>query len=399
MKKTVSIIYTVFVVTALLCVVAFFGWRTYQSRALRISDFTAKTDEYTHSLSSALSENRDVDAEVTVAEKYMKENPSLIAIQVYSHDDGLRLSVVKSIAGEFSRLPISDSDRFNSFPANIRYHKITKPMHVADMQGLEATYVVATLSGAEIRSNLLIILITVIGLFAITLVLILVKPGKEVDVTDEDEEEDNLPDFSSDNSPEGKDDFDLPDFDPANTLDENDLFGSGPEISDSIPMDDDFSLPELDDLPGESATDPSESESEIINRLELELERSASFNQDLSVLIFSGISDIEGEIQSSYTYEDLVFPLNNESVAVIEINKDLDTSLSITEGFIKEYIEKNGNRDLRVGIASRNGRLISAGRLFKEADNALIKTDEEKNIVAFRSDPEKYREFLKSKEA
>ncbi len=402
MKKTVSVIYTVFVVAALLCVIAFFGWKTYQSRAVRISDFVARTDEYTLELSRTLAENRNVDTEVTIAEKFMDENPSLIAIQVYSHDDGLRLSVVKSAAGDFSRKPIAGSDRFDGFPARIRYHKITKPMHVTDMQGLEATYISTALSGAEIRNNLMIILITVVGLFAITLVLILVKPKESFENSDNDDgdndvdEDDNesLVDFDD------NDDFGLPNFDPADTLDENDLFGSGPEISDSKSMDDDFSLPELDDFSNNpTAVPPPLPESVILNRLELELERAASFNQDLSLLIFSGALDTEDNIRNSYTYEDLVFPLENGNVAVIEINKDLDTSLTLTEGFVKERIESYGSRDLRVGIASRNGRLISAGRLLDEAVNALKKTDEEKNIVAFRSDPEKYREYLKSRES
>lgn len=401
MKKTVSVIYTVFVVAALLCVIAFFGWKTYQSRAVRISDFVARTDEYTLELSRTLAENRNVDTEVTIAEKIMEENPSLIAIQVYSHDDGLRLSVVKSAAGDFARKPIAGSDRFDGFPARIRYHKITKPMHVTDMQGLEATYISAALSGAEIRNNLMIILITVVGLFAITLVLILVKPKDSSG--DYDSDDGNNSDSDEDGSLfefDDNDDFELPDFDPADTLDGNDLFGSGPEISDSKSMDEDFSLPELDDYPDDSAAVPPPlPESEILNRLELELERAASFNQDLSLLIFSGTMDTEESIRNSYTYEDLVFPLENGNVAVIEINKDLDTSLSLTEGFVKERIESYRSRDLRVGIASRNGRLISAGRLLDEAENALKKTDEEKNIVAFRSDPEKYREYLKSRES
>ncbi|RKX81147.1 MAG: hypothetical protein DRP60_01440, partial [Spirochaetes bacterium] len=237
-----------------------------------------------------------MDTEVAVAEKFMEENPSLIAVQVYSHDDGLRLSVVKSTAGDFARKPIAGSDRFDSFPARIRYHKITKPMHVADMQGLEATYISATLSGAEIRNNLMIILITVVGLFAITLVLILVKPKESFGESDNKDEDDSLSD-SNDN-----DDFSLPDFDPANTLDENDLFGSGPEISDSLSMDDDFSLPELDDFSDNpAAVPPPLPESEILNRLELELERAASFNQDLSLLIFSGTPDAEENIRNSYT--------------------------------------------------------------------------------------------------
>ena len=70
----------------------------------------------------------------------------------------------------------------------------------------------------------------------------------------------------------------------------------------------------------------------------------------------------------------------------------------MTEEFIRDRIDKTGSRGMRAGIASRNGRLISAERLFNEAENALRKTDETKNIVAFRSDPEKYREFLKSQE-
>ncbi len=60
MKKTVSVVYTVFVVAALLCVIAFFGWKTYQSRAVRISDFVARTDDYTRRLSESLEDNRDL---------------------------------------------------------------------------------------------------------------------------------------------------------------------------------------------------------------------------------------------------------------------------------------------------------------------------------------------------
>ncbi len=419
MKKTVSVVYTVFVVAALLCVIAFFGWKTYQSRAVRISDFVARTDDYTRRLSESLEDNRDVDTEVAIAEKLMAEDPSLVAIQVYSHDDGLRLSVVKSVAGEFTRTPIADSERFDGFPARYRYHKVSQLMRIPDMQGLEATYISATLSGAEIRNNLMIILITVAGLFAITLVLILIKPGNRI-VSEDDEKDDeqvyesedySLPgefrddhpslDSSGGGAPESlpDDDFSLPDFDEADRLDDNDLLGSSnPEFGDTLELDDDFDLPNLDDFPVDSAGLDSSSGGDIVGRLELELERAASFNQDLSLLIFSGTSNTEELIRSTYTYEDLVFPMDNGKTAVIEINKDLDTSLAMTEEFIRECIDSSGNRGMRAGIASRNGRLIGAERLFSEAENSLRKTDESKNIVAFRSDPEKYREFLKNQE-
>ena len=407
MKKTFSVVYTVFVVAALLCIIAFFGWKTYQSRAVRISDFVARTDDYTPRLSESLADNRDVDTEVAIAEKLMADDPSLIAIQIYSHDDGLRLSVVKSVASEFSRTPIADSERFDGFPASIRYHKVSKSMRLTDMQGLEVTYVSATLSGAEIRNNLMIILITVVGLFAITLVLILIKPRGPRAETDENETSDYQSgeispsdDYRTDasTSMSGDDEFNLPDFDPADRIDDNDLLGNSPEFSESMLMEDDFDLPDLDDIPNDTAGASSIPGNEIISRLELELERAASFNQDLSLLIFTGRSNTDEHIRSSYTYKDLVFTLDSGNVAVIEINKDLDTSLSITEDFIRNHIDRTGGRSMRVGIASRNGRLISADRLFNEAENALRKTDEAKNIVAFRSDPEKYREYLRSQE-
>lgn len=409
MKKTVSIVYTVFVVAALLCVIAFFGWKTYQSRAVRISDFVARTDDYTRRLSESLEENRDVETEIVVAERLMTEDPSLIAIQVYSHDDGLRLSVVKPIAGDFTRTSIADSDKFDGFPARIRYHKVSRTMRIPEMQGLEATYVSATLSGAEIRNNLMIILITVAGLFAITLVLILIKPRSQ-SVTGSDDEDDHqdfeskdfsFPDELEDksySSSEDDDDFSLPDFDLADRLDNNDLLGSSPEFGESLEMDDEFDLPDLNDFSDETTSTSSSSRDEVVGRLELELERAASFNQDLSLLIFSGSVNTEKLVHGAYTYEDLVFPLNNGNVAVIEINKDLDTSLAMTEDFIRDCIDKTGGRGMRAGMASRNGRLISAERLFVEAENSLRKTDESKNIVAFRSDPEKYREYLKSQE-
>jgi predicted metal-dependent hydrolase len=94
----------------------------------------------------------------------------------------------------------------------------------------------------------------------------------------------------------------------------------------------------------------------------------------------------------------LVFPLGSGLVAVMEINQDLDSTLSMTEDFVRGSIEQLGRRVLRAGIASRNGRLIGAESLYNEAENALNRTDDEKNIVAFRSDPEKYRAFLKSQE-
>ena len=408
MKKSVSILYTVFVVVILLGVIAYYGWDIYQSRSERIADFESRTEGYTRRLAESLEGKRDVKAEVAIAEELMKSDPSLIAVQVYSHDDGLRLSVVKPSAGDFSRTSLAESDGFDGWISSLRYHRVSKPMRIEDMQGLEAIYVSTTLSGAEIRNNLLIILITVAGLFVITLLLILIRPGRDAaKVSDDDmndmdhENHDDLDDFASPSSrsdidDDGGFDIDLPDFDETDRLDDSDLLGSSPDFSETLLMEDDFSLPDLDDFSSLSIDEGAVPRSKMIERLDKELERAASFNQDLSLLLFNPGGASENQIRDSFNFEDLVFVLDDGKIAVIEINKDLDTVLSFTEDLVRSLIENLKNRRTRAGIASRNGRLISAERLFSEALGALNRTDGEKNIVAFRSDPEKYREYLRS---
>jgi hypothetical protein len=53
---------------------------------------------------------------------------------------------------------------------------------------------------------------------------------------------------------------------------------------------------------------------------------------------------------------------------------------------------------LRIGISSRNKRLVRAARLLLEASRALDKAGQEPDspIVAFKSDPEKYKAFMRS---
>jgi hypothetical protein len=53
----------------------------------------------------------------------------------------------------------------------------------------------------------------------------------------------------------------------------------------------------------------------------------------------------------------------------------------------------------KIGLSSRNGRLLSGKRLIQESQAALKKAASggETGIVGFRSDPQKYREFLAKK--
>ncbi len=404
MKRTVSVVYTVFVIVALIGILGFFGWKTYESRAARIADLESRADDYTRRIARTLTDERDVESEVALAEKFMADNPSLVLVQVYSYDDGLRLSVVKPVASDYSRKPLLDTDKLSGLVTGLRYHKVSRPLQVPEMQGMEAVFLATTLSDAEVRGYLMIILIAVVGLFAVTLVMILVTGRSRKEGSNQDLDETSLD--SSIESDLEDDDFSLPDdfnddFDfsdnqdinDSTRLDENDLLSRNPEFGESLLMDDDFTLPELDD--------ESPEKNGFIERLDLELERAASFNQDLSLLVFSAVgkpgessSDLENSIRRAFPYKDLVFDFGGDTYAVIEINKDLDSSLAAAEDFILDRIERVGNRALHVGIASRNGRLISAARLHNEAESALGRTDASKNIVAFRSDPEKYRDYV-----
>jgi len=375
MKKSVSIVYTVFVIVTLLSVIGYFGWRNYQIRESRISDFTARATGYTEKLSNILVENRDVKKEMQEARKILEKDIPLVAVQVYSHDDGVRFSVVRSEADEYIHNPIEESGKFGKFPANITYLILKEPMNIENMRGLEAIYVAKVLTDSEIKNTLFIILITVAALFAVTLLLIFVKPGGTEQYNVKDDTGDSGETFQdTDNSEEISDEeFTLPDL-------SNDDFS--------------FEEPEQDELPEETAN----TDSSFRERLEKELERSASFNQDLSLLIFSGNPDADNFIKDFFKFDDLIFKLTNGNTAVIEVNRDLDSSMAVAEEMIKEYINKTFDKNLKAGISSRNGRLINAENLITEAESALQKTTGEETIVGFRSDPEKYRIFIREQE-
>jgi GGDEF domain-containing protein len=105
-----------------------------------------------------------------------------------------------------------------------------------------------------------------------------------------------------------------------------------------------------------------------------------------------------------FAIRDAVQERAGRGLAVILSGEGLEEALSMARQFhgliITELPElfpyKN---DLRIGVSSRNGRLIRANRLFLEASRALDKANPESPIVAFKSDLEKYNAFVRSKKA
>jgi hypothetical protein len=151
-------------------------------------------------------------------------------------------------------------------------------------------------------------------------------------------------------------------------------------------------------------------ESYTHDRLEAELHRCASSEQDLSFIVMeytAGEPDsalykaFADEAVSFFNLRDLIFEKGGQGLAVIVPGLDVDQSFAKSEEFhsriSKKFPQHFANReDLCIGLSSRAGRLIEAQRIMFEAAQALNKAmgDKSSPIVAFKSDPEKYREFI-----
>ena len=158
-------------------------------------------------------------------------------------------------------------------------------------------------------------------------------------------------------------------------------------------------------------------ETYLEDRLDAELSRSASFEQDLSLLVLCyddlGPDDpayarIGSAIKDFFSFRDLAFEKNGDGFSVILPNVDSSHAIRMAEEFFKKlsFLAEGDFAELELmpiymGISSRAGRLVDAKRLVEEASAALDRARYEKDthIVGFRPDPDKYRQFLTSKAA
>lgn len=142
-------------------------------------------------------------------------------------------------------------------------------------------------------------------------------------------------------------------------------------------------------------------------RLTLEQERSAFNEQDMSLALlrFPGLSRkeedyrlIAREIQGRMAFEDLVFEFGDDGYAVILPNSNLDESMTTVRNFLKTLQADLVRRHPAplCGLTSRNGRIVDGARLLLEGSRALGKAGpgEPDNIVGFRPDPGKYRQYV-----
>jgi hypothetical protein len=143
----------------------------------------------------------------------------------------------------------------------------------------------------------------------------------------------------------------------------------------------------------------------LIDKLNQELNRAASFDHDLTLGLLEGPSDLSRthlarQLLKAFRYKDLLFEYGEEGAAVILPNLDLDTAASRFEEFEAELARtvSQGFR-FKAGISSRSGRLLTGERLFKESVSALkrSKADKSNATVLFRVDPKKFRQVVSEK--
>jgi GGDEF domain-containing protein len=146
-------------------------------------------------------------------------------------------------------------------------------------------------------------------------------------------------------------------------------------------------------------------------RLDSELHRCSATEKDLTLILIE-FADITNDLMYKLTAEeavtffssrDLLFEYGELGILVILPGNDVDTGISKSERFYQRILEKFPNNrftdsSLSIGLSSRSGRLINADRLMMETRQAQLKAKEDPNtsIIAFKSDPERYRAFIAS---
>ncbi len=157
-------------------------------------------------------------------------------------------------------------------------------------------------------------------------------------------------------------------------------------------------------------------ESYMIPRLDNELSRAAASNQDLSFFAIK-ISDINWEteegkelaksISETINFPDCIFESGVDGCTAIMPNVRIDESLATADALysnITDILDRYDNADnhsIGIGISARSLRIISGERLSNEASEALNHAlqDKESPIVAFKVNPQKYRNFLAAQAA
>jgi hypothetical protein len=153
----------------------------------------------------------------------------------------------------------------------------------------------------------------------------------------------------------------------------------------------------------------------IAEKLDTDLGICAIADEDLTLILMEsgpaagfGSDDLNRKLADRagafFNHPDSVFERGGRGLAVILSGEGLEEGFSRAKQFHQRILADfpelfPGKDDLRMGISSRNERLVRAARLLFEASRALDKAgqDPESPIVAFKSDPDKYKAFMQDR--
>jgi GGDEF domain-containing protein len=144
-------------------------------------------------------------------------------------------------------------------------------------------------------------------------------------------------------------------------------------------------------------------------RLDAELVRAASSEQDLALIVIriSGLlhtdlvsRKITDALVDVVRFKDMLFEFGQNGFAGILQNTNLDQAMKEADDIYAKidslFMDTGFNGQMTIGITTRTARLLPASRMIEEAVSAAKKALEEPSlpIVAFRANPEKYRDFV-----
>ncbi|MDR2953396.1 MAG: hypothetical protein LBU82_09170, partial [Treponema sp.] len=148
------------------------------------------------------------------------------------------------------------------------------------------------------------------------------------------------------------------------------------------------------------------------SRLTEELRRCAAAGQDLSFISMefkleiddSSYARFAADTARFFSSRDFICEKGQNGISVICPGLNLDAGFLNAGEFHTRVMGKypsliKSKTDLCIGISARSGRPVEAERLMFEAEEALERAmmDPVSYIVAFKSDPEKYRAFMESR--
>ena len=143
-----------------------------------------------------------------------------------------------------------------------------------------------------------------------------------------------------------------------------------------------------------------------IQKISDELKKSASFDQDMVLILTASSSEnqinqnkIEFEkiLKSYFPFHDLIFKLDKDTFGILIPNIDLENGIKLVEKFDQTFVSTAALKfPIMFGLSSRNGRLISGNIIINEAKTALKKAIGNRDfpIIGFRPNPARYREYL-----